>query len=45
MSSTYPEEGRRLGAALREGSAAAIQAALPRTRSKLNRPFDVVNLY
>jgi tetratricopeptide (TPR) repeat protein len=43
--SSYPDATAKLQAALATGDAAAVQAALPRPRSKLNRPFDLVNLY
>jgi hypothetical protein len=32
-------------AALSQGDAGAVRKAMPRPRSKLNRPFDAVNLY
>lgn len=44
-SSTFPDEAKALADTLRSGDAAAVQAKLPRPRSKLNRPFDLVNLY
>jgi len=43
-STTYPTEAHKLTAALQKGEAAGIQAALPKPRTKLNRPFDLVNL-
>ena len=43
-SSTYPREQAALLAALVSGEAQAVKAVLPKPRSKLNRPFDQVNL-
>lgn len=42
--STYPAEARKLAGALTGGEADAIRVLLPRPRTKLNRPFDLVNL-
>ena len=44
-STTWPKETEALRGALERGDAQAVQAALPRARTKLNRPFDPVNLY
>lgn len=44
-SSTWPKETQALVDALGRGDAAAVQALLPRPRTKLNRPFDSVSLY
>ena len=44
-STTTPAETEPLRRALELGDAAAVRQALPRARSKLNRPFDAVNLY
>lgn len=42
--STFTAQAEKLEAALRSNDDAAVIAALPKPRSKLNRPFDVVNL-
>ncbi|XXF76939.1 tetratricopeptide repeat protein [Myxococcaceae bacterium GXIMD 01537] len=42
--STHPAVARKLAEALARGDGAATQALLPGPRSKLNRPFDLVNL-
>lgn len=44
-SSTFAREGERLISAMRGGDPSAVSAALPKIRTKLNRPFDIVNLY
>jgi len=44
-STTTPAETEPLVQALSRGDAEAVRKALPRPRSKLNRPFDSVNLY
>lgn len=44
-SSTYEDGVRALRDAHAAGGVAALLAALPRPRTKLNRPFDLVNLY
>ncbi|WPB73386.1 hypothetical protein KYC5002_30550 [Archangium violaceum] len=44
-STTTPAETEPLVQALSRGDAEAVRKALPRARSKLNRPFDAVNLY
>ena len=44
-STTTPAETEPLQKALSLGDAGAVRQALPRARSKLNRPFDTVNLY
>ncbi|QSQ25146.1 tetratricopeptide repeat protein [Pyxidicoccus parkwayensis] len=44
-STTWPRETAALVEALTRGDAKAVHAALPRARTKLNRPFDPVNLY
>lgn len=44
-STTWPKEAAVLKDALERGDAKAVQAALPRARTKLNRPFDLVSLY
>ncbi|WP_395843342.1 hypothetical protein [Archangium violaceum] len=44
-STTTPAETEPLVRALSSGDAEAVRKALPRPRSKLNRPFDAVNLY
>ncbi|MFP2931143.1 hypothetical protein ACLESO_39305, partial [Pyxidicoccus sp. 3LG] len=44
-STTWPKETEALLTALTRGDTQAIHAALPRARTKLNRPFDPVNLY
>ncbi|MCP3137346.1 tetratricopeptide repeat protein [Pyxidicoccus xibeiensis] len=44
-STTWPKETEALRDALSRADAAAVHAALPRARTKLNRPFDPVNLY
>jgi len=41
---SYPEEAGRLGEALRDGDAEALRACLPAVRTKLNRPFKLVQL-
>jgi len=41
---THPAEGKKLAEVLASGDASAVQAALPSPRTKLNRPFDLVNL-
>jgi tetratricopeptide (TPR) repeat protein len=43
-STTYVAEAAKLSQALASGDPAAVQAVLPRPRTKLNRPFDLVNL-
>ncbi len=43
--STWPQESARLLAALAEGNREAVQKAMTPPRTKLNRPFDLVNLY
>lgn len=43
-SSTYPKESSALLKALSVGTVDAVQAQLPKPRTKLNRPFDQVNL-
>jgi hypothetical protein len=42
--STYPEQARKLAGALATGDGAAVRNLLPKPRTKLNRPFDLVNL-
>lgn len=42
--STYPNEAQKLANALDSGDPAAIRTTLPAPRTKLNRPFDPVNL-
>lgn len=44
-STTTPAETDPLVKALANGDAEALRKAMPRPRSKLNRPFDAVNLY
>jgi len=44
-STTYPTEVKRLADALASGRSDDVRAALPTPRTKLNRPFDLVNLY
>ncbi|AKQ65436.1 Glutamate synthase [NADPH] large chain [Myxococcus hansupus] len=44
-STTWPQQTQVLKEALSQGDAQAIHGALPRARTKLNRPFDPVNLY
>ncbi|MCY1079512.1 hypothetical protein [Archangium lansingense] len=44
-STTTPAETEPLVQALSKGDAEAVRKAMPRPRSKLNRPFDAVNLY
>ncbi|QRK05508.1 hypothetical protein JQX13_35860 [Archangium violaceum] len=44
-STTTPAETEPLVRALSNGDAEAVRKAMPRPRSKLNRPFDAVNLY
>lgn len=44
-STTTPGETEPLVKALSQGDAEAVRKAMPRPRSKLNRPFDAVNLY
>lgn len=44
-STTTPAETDPLVKALTNGDAEALRKAMPRPRSKLNRPFDAVNLY
>ncbi|WP_164018277.1 tetratricopeptide repeat protein [Pyxidicoccus trucidator] len=44
-STTWPKETAALLDGLTRGDAKAVHAALPRARTKLNRPFDPVNLY
>ena len=44
-STTTPAETEPLVQALSQGDAEAVRRAMPRPRSKLNRPFDAVNLY
>ncbi|MBL0696581.1 tetratricopeptide repeat protein [Comamonas sp. JC664] len=44
-STTWPKQTQALTEALARGDAQAIHDALPRARTKLNRPFDPVNLY
>ncbi|PTL85189.1 hypothetical protein [Vitiosangium sp. GDMCC 1.1324] len=44
-STTTPAETEPLVKALTHGDAEALRKAMPRPRSKLNRPFDSVNLY
>ncbi|MFL5356321.1 hypothetical protein [Archangium sp.] len=44
-STTTPAETDPLVKALTSGDAEALRKAMPRPRSKLNRPFDAVNLY
>ncbi|MBU8896490.1 hypothetical protein DRW03_24340 [Corallococcus sp. H22C18031201] len=44
-SSTWPKQTQALLDALASGDAQAVQAVLPRARTKLNRPFDSVTLY
>jgi tetratricopeptide (TPR) repeat protein len=43
-STTHLTEAARLSKALASGDPAAVQAVLPAPRTKLNRPFDLVNL-
>jgi tetratricopeptide (TPR) repeat protein len=43
-STTYPTEAGRLSQALASGDPTKVQSVLPRPRTKLNRPFDLVNL-
>lgn len=43
-SSAYPKEAEALRAVLASGDVAAVQKQLPKPRTKLNRPFDQVNL-
>lgn len=40
---TWPDQGQRLAGALAQGPE-AFKALLPKPRTKLNRPFDLVNL-
>jgi tetratricopeptide (TPR) repeat protein len=42
--STYADEARQLVNAIASADQKTIEAALPAPRSKLNRPFDLVNL-
>jgi tetratricopeptide (TPR) repeat protein len=44
MTTTYPEAARKLMAAVSTGVEATVRQSLPLPRSKLNRPFDLVNL-
>ncbi len=44
-STTWPKQTQAMTEALARGDAQAIHDALPRARTKLNRPFDPVNLY
>ncbi|MFD7659304.1 hypothetical protein ACFV4N_35465 [Actinosynnema sp. NPDC059797] len=41
---TYPDEAAALAARVRTGDVEGLAKALPRPRTKLNRPFDHVNL-
>lgn len=43
--SSYPAQQQSLSNVFSTSQAEAIQKALPRPKSKLNRPFDVINLY
>ncbi|HZH04837.1 MAG TPA: tetratricopeptide repeat protein, partial [Myxococcaceae bacterium] len=44
-SSTHPHRAERLGVALKSGDRQTVAKLLPKAKSKLNRPFDLVNLY
>lgn len=43
--SSYPKEREALVTALKTGAPETIKAQLPKPKSKLNRPFDVINIY
>ncbi|QDE98372.1 hypothetical protein BHS05_22400 [Myxococcus xanthus] len=45
VSTTWPKQTESLKAALAQGDTKAVHEVLPRARTKLNRPFDPVNLY
>jgi tetratricopeptide (TPR) repeat protein len=45
QTSTYPKEADRLVKAAQSTDPASVVAVLPTPRSKLNRPFDLVNLF
>lgn len=45
QTTSYPTEAPPLIEALASGDPARVTAAIPAPRSKLNRPFDLVNLY
>jgi hypothetical protein len=44
LSTTYPDGAQKLLRASETADQMALVAALPKLRTKLNRPFDVVNL-
>lgn len=43
--STWPKESEKLKDALQKGDPALVKKAITSPRTKLNRPFDLVNLY
>jgi tetratricopeptide (TPR) repeat protein len=44
LSTTHPKQAARLIQAAQSGDASTVTAVLPSPKSKLNRPFDLVNL-
>ncbi len=42
---SYPTDSCKLLTALRSGQPDEVRTAIPKPRTKLNRPFDLVNLY
>src|SRR5262249_48338174 len=44
LSTTYPDGAQKLLQASETADRAALVAVLPKLRTKLNRPFDIVNL-